>query len=83
LCNIQGFPPDEMTVVYEKIISEIESHLQLYISNPRILSTTTQPANLHGVRDAMITLRRSRDIATAANVVNKVYFKFLFCGFRI
>lgn len=62
-----------MTVVYEKLISEIEALLQLYMTNQRILSNTTQPANLHGVLEAMMTLRRSRDILTAANVVNKVY----------
>lgn len=67
-----------MTVVYEKLISEIESLLQLYMANQRILSNTTQPANLHGVLEAMTTLRRSRDIVTAANVVNKVNNNNLF-----
>jgi len=67
-----------MTVVYEKLISEIEALLQLYMTNQRILSSTTQPANLHGVLEAMITLRRSRDTVTAANVINKVnYYLFL------
>lgn len=61
-----------MSVVYEKLISDIEALLQLYMTNQRILSNTTQPANLHGVLEAMMTLRRSRDIMTAANVVNKV-----------
>lgn len=61
-----------MTVVYEKLISEIEALLQLYMTNQRILTNTTQPANLHGVLEVMTTLRRSRDIVTAANVVNKV-----------
>lgn len=61
-----------MTVVYEKLIGEIESLLQLYIANQRILTNTTQPSNLHGVMEAMSTLRRSRDIVTAANVINKV-----------
>jgi len=61
-----------MTVVYEKLISEIEALLQLYMTNQRILSSTTQPANLHGVLEAMTTLRRSRDIVTATNVINKV-----------
>lgn len=61
-----------MTVVYEKLISEIEVLLQLYMTNQRILSNTTQPANLHGVLEVMTTLRRSRDIVTAANVINKV-----------
>lgn len=61
-----------MTVVYEKLISEIEALLQLYMTNQRILSNTTQPANLHGVLEVMITLRRSRDIATAANIITKV-----------
>lgn len=61
-----------MTVVYEKLIGEIESLLQLYIANQRILTNTTQPSNLHGVMEAMTTLRRSRDIVTAANVINKV-----------
>lgn len=61
-----------MTVVYEKLISDIEALLQLYMTNQRILSNTTQPANLHSVLEAMMTLRRSRDIMTAANVINKV-----------
>lgn len=61
-----------MTVVYEKLISEIETLLTLYMTNQRILSNSTQPSNLHGVLEAMMTLRRSRDIVTAANVVNKV-----------
>lgn len=61
-----------MTGVYEKLISEIEALLQLYMTNQRILTNTTQPANLHGVLEVMITLRRSRDIVTASNVVNKV-----------
>lgn len=67
-----------MTVVYEKLISEIEALLQLYMTNQRILTNTTQPANLHGVLEAMMTLRRSRDIVTAANVVNKVNSLFLY-----
>jgi len=61
-----------MTVIYEKLIGEIEALLQLYMTNQRILSNTTQPANLHGVLEAMTTLRRSRDVVTAATVVNKV-----------
>lgn len=66
-----------MTVVYEKLISEIETLISLYMTNQRILSNTTQLANLHSVLDAMMTLRRSRDIVTAANIVNKVnYFLF-------
>lgn len=67
-----------MTVVYEKLINEIEALLQLYITNQRILSNTTQPANLHGVLEAMMTLRRSRDVGTAATIVTKVCFKILF-----
>jgi len=61
-----------MTLVYEKLISEIEALIQLYITNQRILSNATQPANLHGVLEAMTSLRRSRDIATATNIINKV-----------
>ncbi|VVC27811.1 Hypothetical protein CINCED_3A013043 [Cinara cedri] len=72
-----GFPSDEMTVVYEKLISDIEALLQLYMTNQRILSNTTQPANLHGVLEAMMTLRRSRDIMTATNVVNKTVESYL------
>lgn len=67
-----------MTVVYEKLISEIEALLQLYMTNQRILSNTTQPANLHGVLEVMITLRRSRDIATAANIITKVNHLLIF-----
>lgn len=71
-----------MTVIYEKLISETEALLQLYISNHRILSSTTQAANLHGVLEALASLRRSRDIGTATNVVNKVnniiYIKYKF-----
>lgn len=66
-----------MTVVYEKLIGEIETLLTLYMTNQRILSNSTQPANLHGVLEAMMTLRRSRDIVTAANVVNKVNIKII------
>lgn len=73
-----------MTVVYEKLISDIEALLQLYMTNQRILSNTTQPANLHGVLEVMITLRRSRDIMTATNVINKVnrldMFDIIPCG---
>lgn len=67
-----------MTVVYEKLISEIEALLQLYMTNQRILSSTSQPGNLHGVLEAMMTLRRSRDVVTATNVVNKVNNLFVF-----
>lgn len=67
-----------MTVVYEKLINEIETLLQLYMTNQRILSNTTQPANLHGVLEIMTTLRRSRDIATAANIINKVNLILVF-----
>lgn len=66
-----------MTVVYEKLISEIEALIQLYMTNQRILSNTPQPANLHSVLEAMMTLRRSRDIVTAANIVNKVNYIFV------
>lgn len=61
-----------MAIVYEKIISEIEALLQLYMTNQRMFSNSTQPANLHGVLEVMTTLRRSRDIATATNIINKV-----------
>ncbi|XP_050542433.1 CCR4-NOT transcription complex subunit 1-like [Daktulosphaira vitifoliae] len=72
-----GIPPDEMAVVYEKLITEVEVLLQLYMTNQRIMSNTTQPANLHGVLEALITLRRCRDVVTAANVVNKVVESYL------
>lgn len=72
-----------MTVVYEKIISDIESLISVYMSNQRILSNTTQVRNLHSLLDAMVLLRRSRDIVTAADIVNKVilllyFIKYLF-----
>ncbi|XP_050435609.1 CCR4-NOT transcription complex subunit 1 isoform X4 [Adelges cooleyi] len=72
-----GIPPDEISVVYEKLISEIEALLQLYMTNQRILSNTTQPSNLHGVLEAMMSLRRCRDVVTAASVVNKVVESYL------
>lgn len=65
-----------MTVVYEKIISDIETLISLYMANQRILSNTTQVGNLHSLLDAMMTLRRSRDIVTAATIVNKVSYLF-------
>jgi len=64
-----------MTVIYEKIISEIEVLLQLYLSNQRLLTNTTQPANLHSVLEAMMSLRRSRDIVNATNIIHKVKFE--------
>lgn len=53
------------------------------MSNQRILSNTTQVRNLHSLLDAMVLLRRSRDIVTAADIVNKVilllyFIKYLF-----
>ncbi|XP_050425870.1 CCR4-NOT transcription complex subunit 1-like [Adelges cooleyi] len=70
-------PPDEMTIIYEKLINDVETLLQLYLANQRILSNSTQPTNLHSVLEALISLRRSRDVVTAANVVNKVLESFL------
>lgn len=61
-----------MTVVYEKLINEIEVLVQSYLSNQRIISNTTQPANLHGVLEAMMNLRRSQDVAVASNIISKV-----------
>lgn len=72
-----------MAVVYEKLMSEIEALLQLYMTNQRILSNTTQPANLHGVLESMTTLRRSRDIITASNVISKVNILFIFKFFML
>lgn len=68
-----------MTVVYEKIISEIEALLGLHMANQRIINTT-QAGNLHTLLDAVVTLRRSRDIVTAANIINKVNY---FCGLKM
>lgn len=64
-----------MTVLYEKIINDIEVLLQLYMSNQRLMSNTTQPANLHSVLEAMVSLRRSRDIVNATNIIHKVKYK--------
>jgi len=61
-----------MTIVYEKIINEIEVLLQFYMSNQRLMSNTSQPMNLHNVLEAMISLRRSRDIAIVTNIIIKV-----------
>lgn len=62
-----------MSVVYEKIINDIEVLLQLYMNNQRLISNnTTQLANLHSVLEAMMSLRRSRDIAVATTIINKV-----------
>ncbi|XP_050527108.1 CCR4-NOT transcription complex subunit 1-like isoform X2 [Daktulosphaira vitifoliae] len=72
-----NLPPDEISLVYEKLINEIEDLLQLYMSNQRILSNTTQAANLHGILEVLITLRRCRDVITAANVINKVVESYL------
>jgi len=65
-----------MAVLYEKIINEIEVLLQLYINNQRLMTNTTQPANLHCVLEAMTSLRRSRDIVNATNIIHKVKHKF-------
>jgi len=65
-----------MTVLYEKIINDIEVLLQLYMSNQRLMSNTTQPANLHSVLEAMVSLRRSRDIVNATNIIHKVKYKY-------
>lgn len=62
-----------MTVVYEKLINEIEA-LYIYMTNQRILSNTTPPTHLHGVLESMVALRRSRDFVTATNVLNKVNY---------
>jgi len=64
-----------MTVLYEKIINEIEVLLQLYMNNQRLMTNTTQPANLHSVLEAMTSLRRSRDIVNATNIIHKVKYK--------
>lgn len=66
-----------MTVVYEKIINEIEVLLQLYVNNQRLMSNTTQLTSLHSVLEAFVALRRSRDSVIATNIINKVkYIKF-------
>jgi len=66
-----------MSVVYEKIINEIEVLLQLYMNNQRLMTNTTQPANLHSILEAMTSLRRSRDIVNATNIIHKVKYKYV------
>lgn len=61
-----------MTVIYEKLISEIEVLLQLYINNQRIISSTTLLGNLHSILEAMKTLRQSRDTVIVSNIIKKV-----------
>lgn len=61
-----------MTVLYEKIINEIEVLLQLYVNNQRLMSNTIQFTCLHSVLEAMVALRRSRDSVIATNIINKV-----------
>jgi uncharacterized membrane-anchored protein len=61
-----------MTIVYEKIINEIEVLLQLYVNNQRLMTNTTQLTCLHSVLEALVVLRRSRDSVVATNIINKV-----------
>lgn len=68
----KGMQLDEMSVIYEKLINEIEVLLQLYMNNQRLLSNTTQVSNLHSSLEVMLSLRRSRDVVIVTNVLNKV-----------
>lgn len=75
----KGILLDDMTVVYEKIINDIQNHLQLCMHNPRLMPNTKQFTGLHSVLESMMALRRSRDIMIATNIINKVHsiFKIL------
>lgn len=62
-----------MSVIYEKLINEIEVLLQLYMNNQRLMSNnTTQVSNLHSSLELMVSLRRSRDVAVITNIITKV-----------
>ncbi|VVC34988.1 Hypothetical protein CINCED_3A007099 [Cinara cedri] len=72
-----GIQIDEMSAIYEKLINEIEVLLQLYMNNQRLMSNTTQVSNLHSSLEAMLSLRRSRDIVIVTNVINKITENYL------
>lgn len=64
-----------MTVIYEKLMNEIEALIQVYKNKQRYLTNTTQAASLHSVLEAMTQLRKSHDITTGINIINKVSVK--------
>lgn len=64
-----------MTVMYEKLMNEIEELIQVYMNNQIYLTNTTQASNLHSVLEAMTQLRKSRNIVTGTNIIYKVCVK--------
>ncbi|CAH1270308.1 CNOT1 [Branchiostoma lanceolatum] len=62
-----SFATDEITQIYDRIISELEQHLHAILAPP----TNQQVAAMHSLLEAVILARNSREIVTALALLQK------------
>ena len=62
------YGPDEVTLVYERIVRDLEQHLQVI----PILPNSPMTVQLHGLLDTAIQTRNSRDSRAANILLQKV-----------
>ena len=59
---------DDITVIYEKVLLEMDAHLQVLLAPP----SSPLVAQLHSLREALLMARNSRDIIYASTLLQKV-----------
>ncbi|KAI8491153.1 CCR4-NOT transcription complex subunit 1, partial [Branchiostoma belcheri] len=65
--GMKSFATDEITQIYDRIISELEQHLHAILAPP----TNQQVAAMHSLLEAVILARNSREIVTALALLQK------------
>lgn len=67
---VTTYGSDEIGTIYDKLVSEVEHFLQPVIGS-QISSSNCHVSNLHKLLEALLIARRSRDVMSAASLLQK------------
>jgi hypothetical protein len=79
---LQTYGTDELGAVFEKIINDLEHYLQNIIGNQGVIPSNCQVGSLHGLLEALMIARKSRDTMSAISLLQKVRCVIVLYSFK-
>nr|CAD7424776.1 unnamed protein product [Timema monikensis] len=68
---VNTYGTDEIGSMYDKLINELELYLQSVLGSQGVMSSNCLVGNLHSFHEALLVARRSRDVMSAATLLQK------------
>ncbi|CAG2058890.1 unnamed protein product, partial [Timema podura] len=68
---VNTYGTDEIGSMYDKLINELELYLQSVLGSQGVMSSNILVGNLHSFHEALLVARRSRDVMSAATLLQK------------